>query len=55
VFLRSGSDLLVTADVPISSIHVTLWMEAIVSSETSVFTRVTRRHVPEDGILQEHT
>jgi hypothetical protein len=29
----------------------TLKMEAIRSSETSVYTRCTRRHVPEDGIL----
>jgi hypothetical protein len=28
-------------------------MEAIRSSETSVITRTTRHHVPEDGILQE--
>jgi hypothetical protein len=29
-------------------------MEAIRSSETSVFTRPTRRHTPEDGILHSH-
>jgi hypothetical protein len=29
----------------------TLQMEAIRSSETSVHTRFTRRHIPEDGIL----
>jgi hypothetical protein len=29
----------------------TLKMEAIRSSETSVHTRSTRRHIPEDGIL----
>jgi hypothetical protein len=33
----------------------TLKMEAIRSSETSVqFTRSTRRHIPEDGILHSH-
>jgi hypothetical protein len=30
----------------------TLKMEAICSSETSVHTRSTRRHIPEDGIRQ---
>jgi hypothetical protein len=28
-------------------------MEAICSSEMSVHTRSTRRHIPEDGILEE--
>jgi hypothetical protein len=32
----------------------TLNMEAIRSSETSVHTRSTRRHIPEDGILPGH-
>jgi hypothetical protein len=31
----------------------TLKMEAICSSETSIHTRSTRRHISEDGILQE--
>jgi hypothetical protein len=36
-------------------IFFTLNMEAIRSSETSVhFTRSTRRHIPEDGILHSH-
>jgi hypothetical protein len=32
----------------------TLKMKAIRSSETSVHTRSTRRHIPEDGILHSH-
>jgi hypothetical protein len=44
--------LLVNAKiVPSSPILVTLIMEAIHSSETSVLTRPTRHHKPEDGIL----
>jgi hypothetical protein len=47
--------LLFTADVvPISPIAVALKMEAIRSWETSVLTRVTRRNIPEDGILHSY-
>jgi hypothetical protein len=49
--LRSVRRLLVTANVVSSSlILVTLMMEAMRSSETSVLARATRRHIQEDGI-----
>jgi hypothetical protein len=51
-FLRSVLGLLVTGNVfPRSSIPITLMMEAIRCSESSVLTRATRRHIPEDGII----
>jgi hypothetical protein len=43
--------LVTTSSVPSSAILVTLMMEAMLSSETSVPPRTTRRNVPEEGIL----
>jgi hypothetical protein len=51
VFLRSLRRLLLTSNVvPSSPSLVIPMMEAVDSSETSVLTRVTRRHIQEVGI-----
>jgi hypothetical protein len=46
--------LLITVNFPSSPILVTLRMEALISPETSVLTRTTRRNIPEDDVLHSH-
>jgi hypothetical protein len=56
VFVHSVFQLLVSANiVPSSPILITLMMEMICSSKTSVLTRATWGIIPEDGILNTYT
>jgi hypothetical protein len=51
---KSTSVQVIATVVPSSPILVTLMLKAIRSSETSVLTRTTRSHIPEDGILHSY-
>jgi hypothetical protein len=52
VFIYFFAACVTANDVHSSSILVTLKMEALRSSETSVLTRATLRNIPEEGIRQ---
>jgi hypothetical protein len=49
--VTSNRCILVTANVPSSTILITVVIEALSFSETFVLTRATWRNIEEDGIL----
>jgi hypothetical protein len=51
---RTSIIRIITNFVRNSPIHVTLTMEALHSSETSVLARAKQRNIPEDGIYRSH-
>jgi hypothetical protein len=53
LFLRIPLQLPVTVNVPGSLVCSALIMGAARSSEPSFLTRSTRRHIPEEGILED--
>jgi hypothetical protein len=54
IFPRSVLQLLITANVPSSLILFALMLETTGSSETSVLTTATQRHISHDRILHRH-
>jgi hypothetical protein len=54
LFRRSVFQLLVTASVVPSLLILSTLMVATRSYITTVLTRATRRHMPEDGIIYSH-